>query len=419
MPLFSAASAASTAAPDLPSAATDGDGRGKAARPPLWLPSPYLVLGGLLWAVLSAAAWRTPLCCEAGLQAAIVERLRASLLHPAFPMTDLPAVASAHYSPYALLQGLTARATGLAGPSVVALAASVNLLLLLTGIGRITRQLTPNRWVPVVALVPLALIHWADPARWSAPSTFAVAVTLHLWAWTGCAAVRAPRPGDPKPGRAPTWPEAAGIGVLLGLVLLVHPLTAIGAAIGCLALIAVRTRTRIRPILSRWMFAAVCAVAVAAVWPYYNGLTAPRTPPEGRTTRPPAIGEGVRAAAGGTYAWATAYVPPGEVVLTDSRPAMYALAGHGAYVLADALPDAGLATAERRERSRAVAAYLDTSTPQARRDGITGRYGVRWLLLTRNQRLPENATVLAFSPRTGEVLARVGGPGKAAQASAR
>ncbi len=297
MPLFSAASAASTAAPDLPSAATDGDGRGKAARPPLWLPSPYLVLGGLLWAVLSAAAWRTPLCCEAGLQAAIVERLRASLLHPAFPMTDLPAVASAHYSPVRAAPGadrprhrtrrtVRRRAGRFGEPAAPAHRDRLT-----------TRQLTPNRWVPVVALVPAALIHWADPARWSAPSTFAVAVTLHLWAWTGCAAVRAPRPGGPKPGRAPTWPEAAGIGVLLGLVLLVHPLTAIGAAIGCLALIAVRTRTRIRPILSRWVFAAVCAVAVAAVWPYYNGLTAPRTPPEGRTTRPPAIGEGVRAAA--------------------------------------------------------------------------------------------------------------------------
>ncbi len=403
MPLFSAASAPPS---DLPPAATGGDGADATARPPLWLPSPYLLLGGLLWAVLSAAAWQAPLCCEAGLQAAVVERLRVNLLHPAFPMTDLPAVASAHYSPYALLQGLAARATGLSGPSVVALAVLVNLLLLLTGIGRVlTRLLTPNRWVPVLLLVPLALIHWADPARWSAPSTFAVAVTLHLWAWTGAATARTARPGDPKPGRTPRWAEAAGIGVLLGLVLLVHPPTAIGAAIGCVALIAVRTRTRIRPTVWRWASAAVCAVAVAALWPYYNGLTAPRTPAEGRTTGPPAA-EGVRAA-GEPYAWATAYVPPGEVVLTDSRPAMYALAGHGAYVLADALPDAGLARTERRERSRAVAAYLDASTPQARRDGITARYGVRWLLLTRNQRLPENATMLAFSPRTGEVLARV------------
>ncbi|BAG21369.1 MULTISPECIES: hypothetical protein [Streptomyces] len=402
MPLFSAASAPPS---DLPPATTGGDGPDGTTRPPLWLPSPYLVLGGLVWAVLSAVAWRAPLCCEAGLQAAVVERLRVNLLHPAFPMTDLPAVASAHYSPYALLQGLTARATGLSGPSVVAVAASVNLLLLLTGIGRLTRLLTPNRWVPVLVLVPLALIHWADPARWSAPSTFAVAVTFHLWAWTGHAAARAADPGDPRPGRTPRWAEAVGIGVLLGLVLLVHPPTAVGAAIGCLALIAVRTRTRIRPTLWRWAFGVVCAVTVAALWPYYNGLTAPRTPPEGRTTGPPAT-EGVRAA-GEPYAWATAYVPPGEVVLTDSRPAMYALAGHGAYVLADALPDAGLARTERRERSRAVAAYLDTATPQARRDGITARYGVRWLLLTRFQRLPENATVLAFSPATGEVLARV------------
>ncbi|GHF60410.1 MULTISPECIES: hypothetical protein [Streptomyces] len=412
MPLFSAASSAPSSdlpSTGLPPAATGGGGADRAVRPPLWLPSPYLVLGGLLWAVLSAAAWQAPLCCEAGLQAAVVERLRVNLLHPAFPMTDLPAVASAHYSPYALIQGLAARAAGFSGPSVVALAASVNLLLLLTGIGRLTRLLTPNRWVPVLLLVPLALIHWADPARWSAPSTFAVAVTLHLWAWTGRAAARMARPGDPRPGRTPRWAEAAGIGVLLGLVLLVHPPTAIGAAIGCLALIAIRTRTRIRPTVWRWAFAVVCAVTVAALWPYYNGLTAERTPAEGRTTGPPAA-EGVRAA-GEPYAWATAYVPPGEVVLTDSRPAMYALAGHGAYVLADALPDAGLATTERRERSRAVAAYLDTSTPQARRDGITARYGVRWLLLTRFQRLPENATVLAFSPRTGEVLARVAATG--------
>ncbi|MFB8143780.1 hypothetical protein [Streptomyces parvus] len=404
MPLFSAASAASSAA-DLPPAATAGDGAEGAARPSLWLPSPYLVLGGLLWAVLSAAAWQAPLCCEAGLQAAVVERLRVNLLHPAFPMTDLPAVASAHYSPYALLQGLAARATGLSGPSVVALAASVNLLLLLGGIGRLTRLLTPNRWVPVLLLVPLGLIHWADPARWSAPTTFAVAVTLHVWAWTGRVAARVAEPGDPAPGRTPRWFEAAGIGVLLGLVLLVHPQTAIGAAIGCLALIAFRTRTRIRPALWRWAFVAVCAVTVAALWPYYNGLTAPRAPIDSLTTAAPAA-EGVKAA-GEPYAWATAYVPPGEVVLTDSRPAMYALAGHGAYVLADALPDAGLATTERQERSRAVAAYLDVSTPQARRNGITARYGVRWLLLTRHQRLPENATVLAFSPRTGEVLARV------------
>ncbi|MBM7058647.1 hypothetical protein [Streptomyces durocortorensis] len=404
MPLFSAASAASSAA-DLPPAATAGDGAEAAARPPLWLPSPYLVLGGLLWAVLSAAAWQAPLCCEAGLQAAVVERLRANLLHPAFPMTDLPAVASAHYSPYALLQGLAARATELSGPSVVALAASVNLLLLLTGIGRLTRLLTPNRWVPVLLLVPLGLIHWADPARWSAPTTFAVAVTLHLWVWTDRVTARVAERGDPAPRRTPRWFEATGIGVLLGLVLLVHPQTAIGAAIGCLALIAFRTRTRIRPTVWRWAFAGVCAVTVAALWPYYNGLTAQRAPIDSLTTAPPAA-EGEKAA-GEPYAWATAYVPRGEVVLTDSRPAMYALAGHGAYVLADALPDAGLATTERRDRSRAVAAYLDKSTPQDRRDGITARYGVRWLLLTRNQQLPENATVLAFSPRTGEVLARV------------
>ncbi|MFB7050061.1 hypothetical protein ACFCZ5_14150 [Streptomyces microflavus] len=404
MPLSSATPAPSDAPPPAPPhRAADDD---ELVVAPRWLPSPYVLLGGLLWAVLSAAAWQVPMCCEAGLNAAVVERLRSNLLHPSFPMTDLPAVASAHYSPYAVLQGLTARAGGLSGQFVLVLSAAVNLALLLTGIGRLARLLTPNRWVPVLALIPLALIHWADPGRWSAPSTFAVAVTLHLWAWTASAVTRVPRPGSGRPpGRAPRWAEAAGIGVLLGLVLLVHPPSALGAALGVVALIAVRQRTRIRPTVRRWAVAGLCAAAVAAVWPYYNGLTAQPAPSSaGATSRPETGGAPVT---GEPYTWATAHVPPGEVVLTDSRPAMYALAGHGAYVLADGLPDAGLAAAERRERSRAVAAYLDSSTTQEQRDRITGRYGVRWVLLTRFQKLPGDAAVLAYSPRTGEVLARV------------
>ncbi|CAO0832572.1 hypothetical protein ACTFBT_14635 [Streptomyces microflavus] len=404
MPLSSATPAPSDAPPPAPPPRAADDDELVVA--PRWLPSPYVLLGGLLWAVLSAAAWQVPMCCEAGLNAAVVERLRSSLLHPSFPMTDLPAVASAHYSPYAVLQGLTARAGGLSGQFVLVLSAAVNLALLLTGIGRLARLLTPNRWVPVLALIPLALIHWADPGRWSAPSTFAVAVTLHLWAWTGSAVTRVPRPGSGRPpGRAPRWAEAAGIGVLLGLVLLVHPPSALGAALGVVALIAVRQRTRIRPTVRRWAVAGLCAATVAAVWPYYNGLTAQPAPSSaGATSRPETGGAPVT---GEPYTWATAHVPPGEVVLTDSRPAMYALAGHGAYVLADGLPDAGLAAAERRERSRAVAAYLDSATTQEQRNRITGRYGVRWVLLTRFQKLPGDAAVLAYSPRTGEVLARV------------
>ncbi|MFD8434033.1 hypothetical protein ACFV2I_02950 [Streptomyces microflavus] len=404
MPLSSATPAPSDAPPPAPPhRAADDD---ELVVAPRWLPSPYVLLGGLLWAVLSAAAWQVPMCCEAGLNAAVVERLRSNLLHPSFPMTDLPAVASAHYSPYAVMQGLTARAGGLSGQFVLVLSAAVNLALLLTGIGRLARLLTPNRWVPVLALIPLTLIHWADPGRWSAPSTFAVAVTLHLWAWTASAVTRVPRPGSGRPpGRAPRWAEAAGIGVLLGLVLLVHPPSALGAALGVVALIAVRQRTRIRPTVRRWAVAGLCAAAVAAVWPYYNGLTAQPAPSSaGATSRPETGGAPVT---GEPYTWATAHVPPGEVVLTDSRPAMYALAGHGAYVLADGLPDAGLAAAERRERSRAVAAYLDSATTQEQRDRITGRYGVRWVLLTRFQKLPGDAAVLAYSPRTGEVLARV------------
>lgn len=38
---------------------------------------------------------------------------------------------------------------------------------------------------------------------------------------------------------------------------------------------------------------------------------------------------------------------------------------------------------------------------------IARRYGVRWLVLSRWQRVPEEAVVVDWSPETGEVLARI------------
>jgi hypothetical protein len=43
------------------------------------------------------------------------------------------------------------------------------------------------------------------------------------------------------------------------------------------------------------------------------------------------------------------------------------------------------------------------------RAAVVRRYHVRWLLLTRWHPVPEEAVVMAWSERTGEVLARVGG----------
>ncbi|TGA92564.1 hypothetical protein E2651_36800, partial [Streptomyces sp. MZ04] len=163
-----------------------------------WRPSPYFVFGGLFWLVMSLAFWRVPMCCDFGQHAAVVERLKADLLHPRHPMADLPGAGSPYYSPYAVAQGAFARLTGLAGWEVVKLAGPLNLLVLLTGIGRFVKVLTPRQWAPVFALFAMVVLWGTRMAWWSGylglmsmtgnlayPSTFAIGLAFWAWAWAG------------------------------------------------------------------------------------------------------------------------------------------------------------------------------------------------------------------------------------------
>ncbi|MFF3646106.1 hypothetical protein [Streptomyces sp. NPDC002564] len=230
-------------------------------------PTPYLVFGGLFWLVMSLAFWRVPMCCDFGQHAAVVERLKENLLHPAHPMADLPGRGSAYYSPYAVAQGLFARVTGLAGWEVVKLSGPLNLLVLLTGIGRFVRVLTPRPWAPVLALGAMVLLWGTRMAWWSGylglmsmtgnlgyPSTFAIGLAFWAWAWAGTL-VR-----DGGHGR---W-AYAGLGALCGLILLVHPISSVAAVIGVVAFAA--SGRRVRP----WAATALTAAAIAALWPYYS-----------------------------------------------------------------------------------------------------------------------------------------------------
>ncbi len=132
-----------------------------------WRPTPYQVFGGLFWLLLCLASWRVPMCCDFGQHAAVVERLKANLLHPAHPTADLPGEGSPFYSPYTVAQGAFARLMGLAGWEVVRLSAPLNLLVLLTGIGRFVRVLAPRRpWTPVCALLAMVLL-WGTERAWS------------------------------------------------------------------------------------------------------------------------------------------------------------------------------------------------------------------------------------------------------------
>ncbi|MFJ6565815.1 hypothetical protein ACIQNU_00175 [Streptomyces sp. NPDC091292] len=504
-----------------------------------WHPSPYLVFGALFWVVMVLAYWRVPMCCDFGQHAAVVERLKANLLHPRHPMADLPGAGSPYYSPYAVAQGLFARLTGLAGWEVVKLTGPVNLLILLTGIGRFVRTLTPHRWAPVFALYLMVVLWGTRMAWWSGylglmsmtgnlayPSTFAIGLTFWIWAWTA-RLVRS----ESTPLR-----QYAGVGALTGLTLLIHPITAVGTVIGMAALALSGRATHPQPDpdtgtgtqtgtgnkyrhLRTWGLALVTAAVVAAIWPYYSvfslvgdqsvdaihrqlyhemparfwlaavlglpalclrwnrdhrdplvlmfaldlvviaygwvtghytygrilgltlvplqfalavELTAARPWSRARRTL------GVAAVAGAlvgfltiqagavvpraldpvgfdqpprwpTYTWAARYIAPGDVVLTDGYRPTRSLPAYGPNLVAPAWPDPALDERERSRRLSAVHTYLAPTSNRAQREAIARLYDVRWLLLTRGQRLPPEAVVVAWSRRTGEVLARVNG----------
>ncbi|MFC7991661.1 hypothetical protein ACFUV2_20335 [Streptomyces pilosus] len=499
-----------------------------------WRPTPYQLLGFLFWLVMSLAYWRVPLCCDAGQHAAVVERLKDDLLRPRHPMADLPGAGSPYYSPFALAQGVAARLTGLGGWEVLGLTGPLNLLVLLTGIGRFVRVLTPRPWAPVLALAAMTLLWGVERAWWSGylnlmsmtgnlsyPSAFAIGLAFWAWALTGVragdtAAVRYVGPGGLRP-----LPGYAALGALYGLILLVHPITAVAAAVGAVALVAGRQRGWTAAVAGRWALTGAVALLVAAGWPYFDvfalagdgsvdamhrrlyldlagqfglallglpvlwlrarrtswrdplvlmfvldclvvaygwvsghytygrilGLTlvplqfalavelaAPRPWPVWRRLLGGAAAAGACAGfltvqAGAvvppavdpvgfeqppdwpSYDWAARYVGRGEVVITDGYHAVHAIAGYGPNLAAPAWPDPALDERERLRRAEDVRAYLDPGSTRAERAAVVRRYHARWLLLTPWQRVPEEAVVVTWSRRTGEVLARVGDPG--------
>ncbi|MFF6999401.1 hypothetical protein ACFY93_31300 [Streptomyces sp. NPDC008313] len=528
-------------------------------------PSPYLVCGALFWLVTTLAYWRVPMCCDFGQHAAVVERLRASLLHPAHPMADLPGTGSPYYSPYAVAQGAFARLTGLPGREVVKLGGPLNLLVVLTGIGRLVRVLTPRRWAPVFALLAMALLWGTERAWWSGylalmsmtgnlgyPSAFAIGLTFWAWALTGRRAGTAEGPVRyAGPRRLRGFGGYVGLGALYGLILLVHPITSVAAVLGAAAFVAAGQRGWRAGAVVRWALTGVTALLVAGCWPYfdvfalagddsvdamherlYEGMPghfwlallglpalwlrarrAGRAGRTGETGRTGEAGRGARAGGAGrlwhrwrdplvlmftldclavaygwfsghytygrilgltlvplqfalavelaaprpwpvwrralgtaaaagaaagfltvhagavvpraldpvgfdrpphwpTYEWAARHIAPGEVVVTDGYYAVHSIAGYGANLAAPAWPDASLDERERMRRLAAVRAYLDPASTRTERAAVVRRYHVRWLLLTRWRKVPEEAVVVARSPRTGEVLARVGGGGR-------
>ncbi|WP_377270745.1 hypothetical protein [Peterkaempfera sp. SMS 1(5)a] len=237
----------------------------------LRLPLPYTLFAVLALLVILPLCIKLPWSGDQGLHAAVIERLRTDLSDPANPLIaeDTP---SPYYSPWMLLLGALARITGWDTFTVLSVAAVAACVLLVTGVHRFVRTLTDQRWAPVLAL-PLIVLLWGwQLFTWSGwisftsltltvsyPSTFALGLTLNLWAWLQQEA----RAG---------WRvlPCTGLGLLAALVLLVHQFTGAIAILGALAIAASAPATRSLRAVRNLAAGALVMTAVLTFWPYYD-----------------------------------------------------------------------------------------------------------------------------------------------------
>ncbi|MFF7985527.1 hypothetical protein ACFZDK_41535 [Streptomyces sp. NPDC007901] len=225
--------------------------------------TPYQVFGLLFWLLMTLAYWRVPPCCEAGQHAAAVERLRAGL-------TD------ASGSPYVLAQGALARLTGLTGWQLLRVCGPVHLLVLLTGLGRLVRVLTPRPWAPVLALAFLAVLCGTEPAPGAGslallpltgslgyPSALALGLTFWAWALTGARSRDLRRVRYVGPSGLRSLSGYAVLGALYGTVALVDPVIGVGAGAGAVAFAAGWQRAWRGAV--RWRWGVLGGVAAGVV----------------------------------------------------------------------------------------------------------------------------------------------------------
>jgi hypothetical protein len=232
------------------------------------------VLAGIVTILAVGLAIRQPWSADLGVHAATVERLRESLTHPGNPLVDVDGP-SPYYSPYPLLLALLARVTGLSAVTMLAIAGPFVVVLLLWGLRAFVRTLSDRPLAPVLALIFVLVLWGFKPRVWSGffslwalpfvlafPSTLALALTLLLWA------------GLSRTLDGPVrWSRYLGIGLLGGLVALVHPFTVVMAALGSLALVIGRAR-RLSRAAWLWLGAATLEAALCVlVWPYYSVTT--------------------------------------------------------------------------------------------------------------------------------------------------
>ncbi|WP_051451431.1 hypothetical protein [Actinospica robiniae] len=230
---------------------------------------PYVVACAVLVALLLAVMRPMPWGDDLTLHISVLRRLLANPLHPGNPVVDVGG-GSAYYSPYTVTLALLGKPFGLSAISLYRFAMLANGLLLLSGLYRFVRTLTPAVWAPPLALIGL-LLWWGTTAFCFSgflsldslcdcvayPCTIGTALALHLWAWLNGSELR--------------WRLMAGLGALLGALLLVHQFTGLSACVGCVAILAARHRdVRDRRVIRALLLGLAVCTIVILIWPYYH-----------------------------------------------------------------------------------------------------------------------------------------------------
>ncbi|MER5494390.1 hypothetical protein [Streptomyces sp. NPDC002490] len=223
--------------------------------------------------LLLLVSLRLPWIGDLGMHAATLERLRHDLVNPGNPLVDAD-TPSPYYSPWAVFFALVADVSGAPTFGVLRAAALVGLAVLLSGVWRFVRTLTERTAAVPLALLCLTLLWGTRVFAWSGftglgslaltvsyPSTLALGLAFHLWAWLRRALAA-----------AASWPVFLGLGLLWGTIVLVHQFTGVVAGLGVLALVLGARPWPPRAVWARLAGGTAAAGALVLAWPYYDLL---------------------------------------------------------------------------------------------------------------------------------------------------
>ncbi len=204
--------------------------------------------------------------------AAIVRELSARPFSPKHPLLSVDAP-HAYVSPYLLVVGLAARATGASATSALAAAGLVNIVLLVLALRRFLLRLPGGEAAAPYALLFMIFLWGKDAWMWSGflhigmlgytasyPSTVATAAMFLCLALLLDGLDR---------GRPLAF---VGVGLLAAFCVITHPPTALALFPGLAALFLARANERFFTNGALLLIALVAGVAAALIWPYFPVL---------------------------------------------------------------------------------------------------------------------------------------------------